>query len=133
MKVTSIMTRKMIMVGRDDSLKKVLDLFIKHAVFNHVLVVEGRKFVGIISDRDLLAREERDAITMNKKASEIMNRMPVTVDGEAGIGKAGSLLLENNISCLPVLSSEGVVEGVVMWKDILGFYMKDKNGCKTAA
>lgn len=133
MKVTSIMTRKMIMVGRDDSLKKVLALFIRHAVFNYVLVVEGRKFVGIISDRDLLAGEECDAITLNKKASEIMNRMPVTVDGKAGIEEAGSLLLENNISCLPVLSSEGVVEGVVTWKDILGFYMKDKNDCKTAA
>ena len=133
MKVTSIMTRKMITVGRDDSLKKILALFIRHAVFNHVLVVEGRKLVGIISDCDLLAGEECDTISLNKKASEIMNRMPVTVDGEACIGKAGSLLLENNISCLPVLSSEGVVEGVVTWKDILGFYMKNKNGHKTAA
>ncbi len=133
MKVTSIMTRKMITAERDDSLNKVRTLFIKHAAFNHVLVVEGGKFVGIISDCDLLAGEECDTISLNKKASEIMNRMPITVDGEAGIEEAGSLLLENNISCLPVLSSEGVIEGVVTWKDILGFYMKDKNSHKTAA
>jgi acetoin utilization protein AcuB len=133
MKVTSIMTRKMITAGRDDSLRKVRALFIKHAAFNHVLVVEGRKLVGVISDRDLLAGEECDTIPLDKKAREIMNRMPVTVDGKAGIEEAGNLLLENNISCLPVLSSQGIVEGVVTWKDILGFYMKDKSSHKAAA
>ncbi len=40
MKVTSIMTRKMITAGMDDSLKKVRALFIKHAALNHVLVME---------------------------------------------------------------------------------------------
>ncbi len=43
MNVASIMTRKMITVGMNDSLKKVRALFMKHADFNHILVVEDRK------------------------------------------------------------------------------------------
>ncbi len=40
MNVASIMTRKMITVGMADSLKKVRALYMKHAAFNHILVVE---------------------------------------------------------------------------------------------
>jgi acetoin utilization protein AcuB len=52
--------------------------------------------------------------------------MPITVDAQTSIEKASNLLLENNISCLPVISSQGVVEGILTWKDILKFYMKNK-------
>ncbi len=127
MNVASIMTRKMITVGMDDSLKKVRTLLMKHAAFNHILVVEDRKLVGVISDHDLLAGDDRGIIDLNKKAREIMIRIPVTVDGETSIEKASNLLLENDISCLPVISSKGVVEGIVTWKDVMEFYLKNKN------
>ncbi len=127
MNVASIMTRKMITVGMDDSLKKVRALLMKHAAFNHILVVEDRKLVGVISDRDLLAGDDRGIIDLNKKAHEIMIRIPVTVDVEISIEKASNLLLENNISCIPVLSSQGAIEGIVTWKDVIKFYLKNKN------
>ena len=127
MNVASIMTRKMITVGMNDSLKKVRALLMKHADFNHILVVEDRKLVGVISDRDLLAGDDRGIIDLNKKAHEIMSRIPVTVDGETSIEKASNLLLENNISCIPVLSSQGAIEGIVTWKDVIKFYLKNKN------
>ncbi len=123
MNVASIMTRKMIMAEMDDSLFKVRTFF-KHAEFRHILVVEDRKLVGVISDRDLLAEEGRDAINPNKRTHQIMSRMPITVDAQTSIEKASNLLLENNISCLPVVSSRGVVEGILTWKDILKFYLK---------
>jgi acetoin utilization protein AcuB len=125
MNVASIMTRKMIMAEMDDSLFKVRNFF-KYAEFHHILVVEDRKLVGVISDRDLLDDEEGDTNNSNKKTHQIMSRMPITVDAQTSIEKASNLLLENNISCLPVISSQGVVEGILTWKDILKFYMKNK-------
>ncbi len=127
MNVASIMTSKMITARMDDSLKKVRALFMKHAAFNHILVVEDRKLVGVISDRDLLAGDDRGIIDLNKKAHEIMSRIPITVDGETSIEKASNLLLENNITCIPVLSSQGAIEGIVTWKDVIKFYLKNKN------
>ncbi len=88
--------------------------------------IENQKLVGVISDRDLIDREERDTITLDKKAHEIMSRNLITVDVEASIEKASDLMLENNISCLPVISPQGSVEGIVSWKDILKFYSKNK-------
>ena len=125
MNVASIMTRKMIMAEMDDSLFKVRSFF-KYAEFHHILVVEDRKLVGVISDRDLLDVEEGDTNNSNKRTHQIMSRMPITVDVQTSIEKASNLLLENNISCLPVISSQGVVEGILTWKDILKFYMKNK-------
>ncbi|HDY68237.1 MAG TPA: CBS domain-containing protein [Candidatus Scalindua sp.] len=62
---------------------------------------------------------------MNKKAYEIMSRVAVTVDVKTSIEKVSNLLLENNISCIPVVSPEGVIEGIVSWRDILKFYLKN--------
>ncbi len=126
MKVASIMTREVMTVGMDDPLRKARAIF-KQAGFHHILVVEGQKLVGIISDRDLLAVNGYDAITLNKKVYEIMDKAHIAVDGETSIEKVGKLLWENNMHCLPVLSSEGVVEGVVTRKNILKFYSKDGN------
>ncbi len=123
MNVASIMTRKMMMAEMDDSLFKVRSFF-KYAEFHHILVVEDRKLVGVISDRDLLAEEECDTNDSKKRTHQIMSRMPITVDAQTSIEKASILLLENNISCLPVVSSRGVVEGILTWIDILKFYLK---------
>jgi acetoin utilization protein AcuB len=139
MNVASIMTRKVFTVDMDDSLKTVRNIF-KHVEFHHILVDDGKKLVGVISDRDLLkalspflgTRSENrdDIITLNKKVHQIMSKIIITIDAETSIEQANDLLLENNISCLPVVSQQGSVEGIVTWKDILKFYLKNTKGNK---
>jgi acetoin utilization protein AcuB len=125
MNVASIMTRNVVTVEMDYSIQIIRDIF-KNFEFHHILVLENQKLAGVISDRDLIDREERDTITLDKKAHEIMSRKLITVDAQTSIEKASDLLLENNISCLPVISHQGDVEGIVSWKDILNFYSKNK-------
>jgi acetoin utilization protein AcuB len=122
MNVGSIMTRNVLTVGMDYSIQIIRDIF-KNFEFHHILVLENQKLVGVISDRDLI---DSDTIPIDKKAHEIMSRNLITVDVETSIEKASDLLLENNISCLPVISPQGSVEGIVSWKDILKFYSKNK-------
>ncbi|HQU29943.1 MAG TPA: CBS domain-containing protein [Candidatus Brocadia sapporoensis] len=55
-----------------------------------------------------------------------MTRNPVTIYPETGIESAADLLLKNNMSCLPVISFQGDVVGIVTWKDILKFYLENK-------
>ena len=131
MKVTSIMTRNVVTVEMDDPLETVR-VFLKNIAFHSIPVVEDQRLVGVISDSDLFAEEWRDTNALNKKAYEIMDKVPVTVDKETSIEKADKLLLNNNVSCLPVLSSEGIIEGIVTRRNIINFYSKNKNGCKTA-
>ncbi len=135
MKIASIMTRNVYTVDMDDSLKTIRDIFGFDA-FHHLLVEDGRRFAGIISDRDLLraispflgtlSEKTCDKKTLNMKAHQIMSKRVITVNAETSIEDAASLLLRNNVSCLPVISSQGDVEGIVTWRDILKSYSKNK-------
>ena len=135
MTVASIMTRKVVTVEMDDTLL-IISMIFEHVKFHHILVVENRKLVGVISDRDLLrsvspflktaCETTRDLDTLRKRAHQIMSRNPITVSPETDIETAASLLLEKNISCLPVVSFHGNIEGIVTWKDILKFYLGNK-------
>ncbi len=122
MNVDSIMTRNVVTVGMDYTIQIIRDI-LKNFEFHHILVLENQKLVGVISDRDLI---DSDTIPIDKTAQEIMSRNLITIDVETIIEKASDLLLENNISCLPVISPQGSVEGIVSWKDILKFYSKKK-------
>ncbi len=132
MKVASIMAERVLKVRMDDSIGTIRNI-LEHVEFHHLLVVKGRELVGILSDRDVLraispflgtlSEEQRDMSILNRKVHQIMTRNPITVDKDTSIETAASLLLENNISCLPVVSPEGWIEGIVTWKDILRSYV----------
>lgn len=134
MNVESIMTRKVVTVESDDFLKTIREIF-DNVKFHHILVVENRKLVGIISDRDLLkalspfigrlSERPQDVALLNKKAHQIMSRKPITVDKKFRIESAARFLMEENVSCLPVTSIEGTIEGIVTWKDIFKAYLRD--------
>ncbi len=134
MKISSIMTCNVVTVEMDDSIETVRDIF-NNFEFHHLLVLENQKLAGVISDRDFLktlspfldtpSQKRRDFAILKKKAHQIMSRPLLTIDAETSIEEAGNLLLENNISCLPVISPQGSVEGIVTWKDILKFNMEN--------
>jgi len=133
MSVAKIMTREVLMIGMDDTLETMFEVFHKHK-FHHLLVVEDDELVGVISDRDLLkemspflntlSEERRDKETLTKKAHQIMTRKAISVNGSSSIEDAARILLQKGISCLPVLTPEGKIEGIVSWKDILLFYVE---------
>lgn len=126
--VAKIMSRRVVTVTMDDSLGKIRELFQEHR-FHHLLVLEQRTLVGVISDRDLLkalspnigtwSETERDRATLHKRAHQIMSRNPVAAHADASIEAAAILMMEKNISCLPVTTNEGILEGILSWKDIL--------------
>ncbi len=88
MSIEKIMSKTVVTVEMDDSLKVVKDIF-DNTNFHHLLVVESGKLFGVISDRDLLkslspdigtvAETSKDTATLNKRAHQIMTRKPVTL------------------------------------------------------
>jgi acetoin utilization protein AcuB len=101
-----------------------------------LLVVEDGKLVGVISDRDVLKVSSpflntvcetlRDSAVLKKRVHQIMTRKPVTISSGASLEEAVRLLLRKSVSCLPVLSSSGTVEGIVTWKDLIKTYMAER-------
>jgi acetoin utilization protein AcuB len=124
MTVASIMTCKVVTAEINDSLSTICEIF-ENVKFHHIFIVNNRNLIGVISDRNLPAEKERDAATMNKKAYEFMSRVAVTVEAKTSIKKASNLMLENNISYILVVSPEGVIEGIVSWREIMKIYLKE--------
>jgi acetoin utilization protein AcuB len=117
----------------DDTLETIRRIF-DNFKFHHLLVLEKGKLVGVISDRDLLkwlcpgldklSEKPHGRMTLGMKAHQIMSHDPITIFKYGSIEKAAKLMLDHSISCLPVISTAGGIEGIVTWKDILGFYLK---------
>ena len=131
MKISEIMTKEVVTVDMDASLKMIYEIFDKKK-FHHILVTEEDELRGVISDRDVLkvispflntlAEQDRDLTTLKKRAHQIMSRKPITITKDTNSEEAVQLLLRENISCLPVLSSDGKIDGIITWKDLLKAY-----------
>jgi acetoin utilization protein AcuB len=115
----------------DDTLARLWAVF--HCErFHHLLVVDKGQLRGVISDRDLLkasspfvntlAEQNRDLAILKKRAHQIMSRKPITIRKEASLEEAVQLMLRERISCLPVVSADGGIEGIVTWRDLLKAY-----------
>jgi len=127
MQVKNIMSTKVATVVMDTPLEKIAEIF-ETAHFHHLLVVDNGMLVGVISDRDLLrnlspfigtmSESTRDLGTLKKHAHQVMSRNPISVSPSHTLPEAIQLILDHNISCLPVIDGADLV-GVITWKDIL--------------
>ena len=130
MQIHDIMTRQPATVSPEATLMEIRGYFNSRGM-HHLLVVDEGHLVGVISDRDVLqaispfldthAEDYRDAVTLTREAREIMSRDPVTIQADASVEEAATLLLEYEISCLPVVSERGEVEGILTSKDVLKY------------
>ena len=106
-----LMTDKLITVLPTCSANEVRNLF-PHQFIRHVLVCTAAgKLVGIISNRDL-------ANSSAKTAKELMTPRPITIEPDCLIEIAVTRMMENHISCLPVVKDEEVC-GVLTSADLM--------------
>lgn len=130
MALSAIMTTRVVTVHLDDTLETIRTLF-DETGFHHLIVVDERRVVGVISDRDLLraaspfidtiSERVRDRATLERKAHQIMSRELVTLQSEDTIVRAVSLFNRHPISCIPVVNDDMHLEGIVSWRDIMRY------------
>ena len=87
--------------------------------FRRLPVVSDGKLVGIVSDRDL--REHRGHLEQ-VKLNGIMTERPVTVTPATTIEEAAQIMLDRQISGLPVVA-DGRLVGIVTASDIMRAFL----------
>lgn len=120
MKVRDAMTRDLVSVSPDDFLSEAYDLMVEYSI-HHLPVVDGTGLLGIISDRDILLRsslESGEIVAPDMALSEAMQTAVVTCKVGTTVAEAATIMLENKISCLPVVSGEDLV-GMITKTDLL--------------
>jgi acetoin utilization protein AcuB len=128
MKVEEIMSKNLVTIKMDDSLKAVKVIFDNSGI-HHLLVVESGNLHGVISDRDMLkalspnigtlAETNKDAITLNKRVHQIMTSELVTLTPDADISEAIEIFNTHDFSCIPVVDDKDKPVGIISWRDII--------------
>lgn len=128
MKVDEIMTKKVVTIEMDDSLRLARSIF-DQTKFHHLLVVEGGVLYGVLSDRDLLkatspnigkiSETAKDAATLNKKVHLVMSRKPITVGPEDCLQDVLAVFNSHTVSCIPVVDGNNHPVGIISWRDVL--------------
>jgi len=79
----------------------------------HLVVTEGRRMVGVISDDDVSRVSGEDPV------SNAMSRRVITISPEESISRAANKMRGHSIDCLVVTDEDSGMKGIITTTDIL--------------
>ena len=133
MSVSKLMTRPVVSVEPDDVLRTVKEIF-DNTHFHQLLVTDNGRLVGIISDRDLfksvshrlgtMAETTHDLTTLDRRVHQVMSRKVHALNPEDSVHDAVALIVEHNVSFVPVVDSNNRPVGILTWRDIMRELMR---------
>ncbi len=109
----------------DATVGDALKLMAEHKIGGIPVVDAGNKLVGIVTNRDLRFEKQFD-----KGVAEVMTKdRVITAKPEVNMAQASDILQEFKIEKLPVVDAQGVLIGLVTYKDIIKLKQRP-NACK---
>jgi CBS domain-containing protein len=115
--VKDIMTWHVVVVGIDQSIFDAAQLMTSHHV-GCVVILDGETLLGIVTERDFVRRVVAEKLPLNAKVSEIMSKPVITINPDATIKEAATLMASNKLRRLPVLENNKLV-GIIVASDIV--------------
>ena len=120
-KISKIMSRKVKTISKNDSIVKAARLMFKGNV-SCVVVIEKRKPIGLVSERDLAVRVLDKNKNINElKVVDIMTAPILTVSSDTDVYYASEIMRKNKIKKLPIVN-KGNLAGIVTQTDILNYF-----------
>lgn len=125
MAIRKLLRKKPITVSPDST---VIDAIRTMALekIGAVGIVEGKKLIGIFTERDVLKKivlDERDPKTT--KISEVMTATVVKANGNITVTSALQIMQQRQFRHLPIVNDSDEIEGVVSLRHILYDMMDD--------
>lgn len=115
MRLQDIMNRSVETVAPTDSLVLANELMWRKRI-HHLVVMDGQRVVGVISDTDLGGPNAQD-IPDNRTVSDFMTPLLVTGEPTMTVDRAINIFRERHLHSLPVMDGETLV-GIVTMTDI---------------
>ena len=132
MNVCDLMTTSPITVGPETPVLDARQLMIDKR-FRHVLITDGPKLLGIVTDRDIrlnlpspatsLSVWEINYLLARLTVASVMTKSLVTVSPRQDTREAALLMLDHKIGALPVVDG-GHLVGIITETDLLRAYVK---------
>jgi len=116
-KVQDVMAKGIVTIGPTETVKKACQIMAKHDL-SGLTVTEKGKYIGVITQGDLIVMIANGKDPASAKVKEIMGRKLLSIDPSADISQAATMMVENEIKRLPVLRN-GKLVGVITQTDIV--------------
>jgi CBS domain-containing protein len=150
MKIVDLMQREPVTVEPETPVGDIARAMTR-ARTREVVVVEAGRVAGVITATDLLAKHAtlhfptyfsllgysipfepaRDKREIEKAlattAKQLMSTEPVTISPDSDVDEAATIMLDRNVSCLPVVR-EGHLEGMIDESDIVRVLVVEESG-----
>lgn len=114
--IKDIMTTDVETVTLKDNVYEVAVLMAKNDI-GFVPVVDGKKLIGVITDRDLVVRGYAEKNEGSTKVEKVMSDAVTTITPDTSVDDAAKLMAKNQIRRLPVVENGNLV-GVVAIGDL---------------
>ena len=106
-KIDRYMTREPYSVSSTETLARARTLMLSHGI-RHLPVIDGKRLVGVIADRDLVAIESIPGIDLGHIEIARVMSAPVQVWGETPLDEVGELMMARRTDCIVVQGGHGV-------------------------
>lgn len=140
--VESVMTKDVITAHESTGFKELVTLMTEHKISGLPVVDHNGRPVGVVTETDLVAKEEYDGGNTRKpllnrerrahwhKASGLhammlMTSPAITILDSASVTAAARLMAEEKVRRLFVVNLAGNLVGVISRRDIIGTYLRD--------
>jgi len=119
MRVDEFMNAEVRTVKPDDSAEGALSWMQRERI-HHLVVMDGGRVVGVLSERDLGGRGPRgSALRKGGTVADLMTPTVVFASPDTTLRQAANLLRGRSIGCLPVLRDGRKLVGILTVTDIL--------------
>lgn len=127
MNIKHYMTQNVVTIDPDTRVTEAVDLMEKHD-FHSLPVVKNHSFVGLVTE-DLIKNKTSSAATSlsiyelnylldKTTVKEIMEQEAQTAPQDLQIEEAAILMVDKNITVLPIIDEDENVNGIITYKDI---------------
>jgi CBS domain-containing protein len=140
----NIMTKKVITIKRDASVKELSELLVKNKISGVPVVDDTGSLAGVATEGDLIVQDADlhfpryfkllDSIiyleSLNKfkrnlkkylgtKVEDVMTSRVETVNVDTPVSEVANIMIRNNINRVPVLNKKGDLVGIITRADIV--------------
>jgi len=117
--VRDIMTKDVRVVRPDTSVKEVVAVMNKFDI-GSVVVVQGERPVGIITERDILKRIVEPCLAPETMtARQVMTSPVIAIDENASVNEAARLMVKKRVKRLLVTRNNDHLVGIITFTDIV--------------
>lgn len=119
-KVRDIMVRNVITISKDKTAYDAARLMSEHEI-GSVVVTEGDKIIGIVTERDLVRKVCAKTLPSNKVLiKDIMSKPVITADPDISPEAAVQRMLNNKVRRLPIVEDDRLI-GIVTITDLASY------------